>query len=438
MRTFILLFTCLFTHAFATTKGFFDIASRHYPEFDVSPPEVTQNHPSLVAITEFSALIQSFENLSALSSKISREEEFEPEILKKVISESNDSYVKLKKTINSHGLDLPHYSYRESDQFSSIRLIDVSKFLSLKLHYDIHITKDSIASLENLQFQKLLISELLNDNHSLVHTLVTIAIYASYYENILAYLESGNLSNSTFVELQELNIEYSQFNHAMQNSVNGEFQHVSNEILPLLEETTSLEQFHDPFYALHKQYLPNDIFSQISLNRKRDFMRLVYQPNKTLKLYADSYRDIKNQLATNEILELKPELTDKTWAPLNIFGSLLFEMTNGVIRKQYIRSAPSLLLHTRIYPLVIALRSYQEANDELPQNLEQLVPQYIDQLPIDPYSEEPFMYSRAKKLLWSIGNDKKDNNGISKDLDRNSRRPNQLDKLDEPSLKLPF
>ncbi len=46
--------------------------------------------------------------------------------------------------------------------------------------------------------------------------------------------------------------------------------------------------------------------------------------------------------------------------------------------------------------LVVALNRYEMRNGKLPEALEQLVPEYIDSVPRDPYDGKPFRYDRNK------------------------------------------
>jgi len=55
--------------------------------------------------------------------------------------------------------------------------------------------------------------------------------------------------------------------------------------------------------------------------------------------------------------------------------------------------------------LVLALRCYREAHQVWPERLEQLVPEFLTAVPVDPFSGEPFGYHRGTNwwVLWSIG-----------------------------------
>ncbi len=61
--------------------------------------------------------------------------------------------------------------------------------------------------------------------------------------------------------------------------------------------------------------------------------------------------------------------------------------------------------------LVVALNRYEMRNGKLPERLEQLVPEYIDSVPRDPYDGKPFRYDRNKEIVYSVGKNLKDEGG---------------------------
>jgi hypothetical protein len=68
--------------------------------------------------------------------------------------------------------------------------------------------------------------------------------------------------------------------------------------------------------------------------------------------------------------------------------------------------------------LKLALRFYELKHGTLPDDLQTLVPEYIREIPNDPYdyaASQPYRYSKSEKKLWSVGYDGKDNGGIMKD-----------------------
>ncbi len=67
--------------------------------------------------------------------------------------------------------------------------------------------------------------------------------------------------------------------------------------------------------------------------------------------------------------------------------------------------------------LKIALRLYEEEHWELPDDLNVLVPKFISAIPKDPYDDQPFRYSKARKKVWAVGSDLIDQGGLRTSTD---------------------
>ncbi len=84
------------------------------------------------------------------------------------------------------------------------------------------------------------------------------------------------------------------------------------------------------------------------------------------------------------------------------------------------------IAETRVARTSLALVSYRLKNGRMPENTAELVPEYIDSLPVDPMDAKPLRYRKTEKyiLVYSVGADGVDNggnpgrnNGISKEED---------------------
>jgi hypothetical protein len=65
----------------------------------------------------------------------------------------------------------------------------------------------------------------------------------------------------------------------------------------------------------------------------------------------------------------------------------------------------------------LAVERFRLAEGRLPESLEELVPKYIEAVPIDPFDGKPLRYKRLEKgyTIYSIGEDGEDNGGVPKD-----------------------
>lgn len=67
---------------------------------------------------------------------------------------------------------------------------------------------------------------------------------------------------------------------------------------------------------------------------------------------------------------------------------------------------------------LLALKAYRQKQNALPQRLEELVPRYLDDVPRDPFSGEPLRYDRSRRIVYSVGDDRKDTGGSQAGGDR--------------------
>jgi hypothetical protein len=67
----------------------------------------------------------------------------------------------------------------------------------------------------------------------------------------------------------------------------------------------------------------------------------------------------------------------------------------------------------------VAVKRYRTAHNQLPVSLDELVPQYLDAVPLDPYDGKPLRYVTRDDgaIVWSIFEDEIDNAGVEFDAD---------------------
>jgi len=71
------------------------------------------------------------------------------------------------------------------------------------------------------------------------------------------------------------------------------------------------------------------------------------------------------------------------------------------------------IAHERLLAIELALRCYESEQGHAPTGLEQLVPNYIQRVPIDPFSDKPVIYrpQGTDWLVYSVGEDGVDDGG---------------------------
>jgi hypothetical protein len=75
--------------------------------------------------------------------------------------------------------------------------------------------------------------------------------------------------------------------------------------------------------------------------------------------------------------------------------------------------------HLEATASLVALHAHLLAHGRLPETLDALRPAYLEVLPRDHFDGAPLRYDPARRLLWSVGSDLRDAEGVvSDDADR--------------------
>jgi hypothetical protein len=96
------------------------------------------------------------------------------------------------------------------------------------------------------------------------------------------------------------------------------------------------------------------------------------------------------------------------------------------------------IAHLRLVEVELALRAYRAEKGEEPSNLEALVPSYLPELPLDPFSGRPPVYRRSKSghTLYSLGPDHVDDGGAPLNRPNPRARPTGDIRPDSPASPL--
>jgi hypothetical protein len=83
------------------------------------------------------------------------------------------------------------------------------------------------------------------------------------------------------------------------------------------------------------------------------------------------------------------------------------------IRQKVERIDKRAIAHERLLMAELAVPCYQSEQGRLPPSLEQLVPTYLQQVPLDPFSGRPIIYhpQGSNRLLYIVGEDGVDDGG---------------------------
>jgi hypothetical protein len=94
----------------------------------------------------------------------------------------------------------------------------------------------------------------------------------------------------------------------------------------------------------------------------------------------------------------------------NMLGQIWYRMMMPAVIPSLAKKsqADAQLQATRV---ILALRAYQLAHGSLPADLNALVPEFLDKVPVDDFDGQPLRYSPERKIVYSVGKNLKDDGG---------------------------
>ena len=142
----------------------------------------------------------------------------------------------------------------------------------------------------------------------------------------------------------------------------------------------------------------------------------ILMPDRTIRKDFDNFYGRLEEIAGKRPWEAvsASRKTGERWPPLgsvkdwNILAGMLLPALSKA-QVEYVRQIcdhDALSIH-------VALLRYRQKNGRYPERLERLVPDLLDDLPLDPFSGEPFKYQRGGDgwILYSVGADQDDDGG---------------------------
>lgn len=142
-----------------------------------------------------------------------------------------------------------------------------------------------------------------------------------------------------------------------------------------------------------------------------------FRPNKTRLMFADYARaEIENidkfckDIKKDNIQRRSSDSLITSYITENVIGNMFYDITviglSGINAKKC--NDDSLVSVTKA---LIAIRAYRNDNGDYPDSLDNLVPRYLESLPLDYFDGQPLKYSKEKKIIYFIGKNLADNGG---------------------------
>jgi hypothetical protein len=145
----------------------------------------------------------------------------------------------------------------------------------------------------------------------------------------------------------------------------------------------------------------------------------LFKPNRTRRLFAEtmrmevedapkSYKDARAIDPDGRAFSLP-----KSVLRGNVIGDALYRMLRPSLRGVHELKCRT-NFELAVTRTLLAMKAYKLDKGRLPETLEQLVPEYLDAVPIDDFDGKRLRYNAAKKIIYSVGKDLEDNGGTTK------------------------
>ncbi|RBP51063.1 hypothetical protein [Arenicella xantha] len=137
-----------------------------------------------------------------------------------------------------------------------------------------------------------------------------------------------------------------------------------------------------------------------------------YQKNRTKNKLYKHLQYLQKQTTTNYCTKIDyqtiPSGQPSFWTSL---GMNALSIVNHDTWSTYINRRCFSNFHTQAIKTIVALKQYSLTYNKPVKTLEQLVPEYLDSVPIDAFTGEPILYNRSAQTLYSRGIDATAGNG---------------------------
>jgi hypothetical protein len=140
----------------------------------------------------------------------------------------------------------------------------------------------------------------------------------------------------------------------------------------------------------------------------RDF--LFYLNTLETNIALDNFPPPKSLVAADNFKKVDETVGQKHYY---LSKMLLAALSNAITKEA------SSLAYLRTSIAAIAVERFRVAHGQLPENLNEVVPQFLSAVPTDPFDGQPLRYHRLAKgyVIYSIGSDGHDDGGLEKPAD---------------------
>jgi len=329
----------------------------------------------------------------------------ENEKIAEILKQNEKTFEEVQKTISCKGFILP-----EPTHIYSIKTSYIASLVEKKAIYEINTgnydqaTKTVIMGLD-------LGNIYLSTPQSMP---LWFSGIVSYYQQ-LSIIRYMALDNKTPIE------NLKQLQTALEN-------------IPSIKESTVKAvkaEYIQTFKAIDKEtehFYGNSETNNTVFNTKFIY-RYYFQPNNTKQFNIDRTRYIINNLKQQYYIDIEKNNDEEFTGADHKILRLIKPNVIGRLSVISYSMFPT-TVHYRVYDLVcqlnatkvvVAIAIYKKENGKYPEKLEDLVPECISTLPMDPYNGKPFQYDPTRQIIYSVRENLQDDGGIIPP-DDNTRR----------------
>lgn len=289
-------------------------------------------------------------------------------------------------------------------------ITEVSDFRNYTILKIMDARLDQLGGHDELALSKLLdldhqISTFCRAEGSLISFLSAVALVGTTQSELADFLEVASIPTSSLIRAASTYGRNRNFASAAKVALKQEF-HFFSYCVDMIDR--------NPAFGAELNGNEVNISSKVQL---RLSYGIAFNKNRTrnqiLKAYEEIVREADKPANDREYLivdGLTKDIGPSSLLSRNFIGrqliSILLPAVSGIEEKVTLIEATSTATQ-----LSFALKAYHQENGTLPDSLNELMPDYIDELPLDPYDGKMMRYSKNKKIIYSIGNDSIDNEG---------------------------
>lgn len=386
--------------------------------WDVEPPDVSDLMPEIV---EIEAENNAYTYLKQVTKEVYWEENDENwEVIHEMFSgksidsklcekfiENNRTTIELiEKAVATDVCQFPKFDSIDLNDIIDIgKLIDCQRLLRLKTIYENSCGNYSAAFETNcllLNYSECIRSA---KRGNIIFWLASEVGTKWVYQGLSEHLHGVPKDNISKLIIELPTLE--SFEKSFASSMKGEFVYSLKIVEQILSGNyvSESEQFFSDLY--NRSY-----FTLFKCN-------YLFQKNEFKKLRSDNLREIIEKSKKHSFSEcVFPKKEELNVVELfgrlilpnslgNILNDGLFLTGENLLKKFFVGKTGLISSH-----LVVSCELYKREHGDFPETLEKLVPEFIEEVPNDPFDGKPIRYNKEKGVLYSVGKNMIDSGGV--------------------------